>query len=407
MKKCYPIWIYFLTLSVSGLLCACGNEKETAGGITDIDHSIAGKILDVAGNPVSRARVVAYIDNSIAVEDSVSTVTDESGNYRLTFDRDVTADTVMLYAEYDSLCALENFGTIEKVEGSKSFDLQVSPRKSVTGNIQGVTSGYMRIKGTPLSAKIAEDGSFEFGVAPAGNHVLLQLVQDSLAVAVYKVSTADSSRNVVLPPLIQVHLQMDGLEAVYENDSTLAQDVDYVEGISGKAVALKPGQFIDLGTLDPTGGDFTISLWTKWNGPNGQHQILVSQRAYWSDSTSRFQWHFESNGGMFTVMKSQPAVPEAIAFGDSSAVPIGEWCQLTLVSKDHLVSMYVDGKQVGESSYFIPNSLDRAVPLRIGGNEISTETWNGIIDEVRIENIARDPNTIQTHFYNLEKFKTL
>lgn len=204
------------------------------------------------------------------------------------------------------------------------------------------------------------------------------------------------------------YLGMDGTEVVYDNDSTLAASVDYVEGISGKAIRLKPGQFIDLDSLDPCAGDFTISLWTKWEGPNGEHQILASQRAYWSDSTSRFQWHFESARGKFMVLKSQPAVPEGFAFGDSSIVPVGEWANLVLVSENNMVSMYVNGVvvemqdaegNVVTAKEFVPNELDRKVPLRIGGNEIDTETWNGAIDEVVVENVARSAEWI------LEKFK--
>lgn len=207
---------------------------------------------------------------------------------------------------------------------------------------------------------------------------------------------------------VLVRLSMDGSERVYDSDSTLASSINYVDGISGKGILLKPGQFIDLDTLDICDGDFTISLWTRWNGPNGEHQILVSERAYWSDSTSRFQWHFESTSEKFVVLKSRPAVPEGFAFGDSSIVPVGEWANLVLVSENNMVSMYVNGVVVEmqdadgnivTAKEFVPNELDRKVPLRIGGNEIDTETWNGAIDEVVVENVARSAEWI------LEKFK--
>ena len=268
--------------------------------------------------------------------------------------------------------------------------------------MSGANSGFVRIKGTSLKAEIADDGSFEFDLAPAGKRILLQYVRDDLAVATFAVSTAGASDSIALPEFIETYLSMDGKERVFENDSTLAESVDYVDGIFGKAIALKPGQFIDLGELDPTNGDFTISLWTKWKGTNGNHQILAAQRSYWSDSTSKFQWHFDNVDGMFAVMKSAPKVPVEITFGDSSVVPVDEWSFLVLVSKDNQVSMYVNGKQVGETSSFTSNPLEKAVPFRIGGNEIPTETWNGLLDEVRVENVARDLewiiNTFQTHF---------
>ena len=199
---------------------------------------------------------------------------------------------------------------------------------------------------------------------------------------------------------------MDGDVKVLNHDSSLVDNVNYVEGVRGEAVLLEPGQFIDLDALDPTGGDFTLSLWTKWNGPNGEHQVLFSQRDYWSDSTSRFQWHYEVNSGTFAVMKSMPGSPEAVYFGDSTSVPVGEWAFLVLVSKNHMVSMYVNGEPVAIAvsdgtefaGEFVPNELNRNVPFRIGGDEIETETWNGALDEIWVESIARSPEWIEVMY---------
>ena len=97
-------------------------------------------------------------------------------------------------------------------------------------------------------------------------------------------------------------------------------------------------------------------------------------------------------------MKSMPNYPEAIVFGDSSIVPIGEWAHLALVSQGGVVTMYVNGEQVGESQEFTPNDLSRPVPLRVGGNEVDTETWNGALDEVRIETVARSAEWVKTAY---------
>lgn len=384
--------VQILGIALCLLLCSCSEGKgDVAGGITDIDHSItlAGRVVDDAGNAVAAARVVAYIDNSISVVDSIETVSDKQGKYELVVS-DSVGDLVMLYAEAESLCALAN------PKFQENNDLQISKKKSLKGNIDGAESGYVRIKGTSLTAKISKDGSFDFAGVPSSEGLVLQYVQDDAAIASYSISTADSSDAIILPTFIEKHLSMDGGEMVYDNDSTLAENVEYVDGISGKAILLKPGQFIDLGTLDPTSGDFTISLWTKWNGVNENHQILVAQRSYWSDSTSKFQWHFDHTNGVFAVMKSAPKEPVEITFGDSSIVPVGEWCFLTLVSRDHQVSMFVNGEQVGETSEFTANQLDASVPFRIGGDEISTETWDGAIDEVQIESVARDAEWIKS-----------
>lgn len=200
-------------------------------------------------------------------------------------------------------------------------------------------------------------------------------------------------------------LHLNGDAKVLNHDFSEARAVSDSVGFIGRGITLKMGQFIDMNYLDPCGGDFTLSLWTKWNGPNTRHQVLFSQREYWSDSTSRFQWHFEANSELFTVMKSMPNYPEAVFFGDSLAVPVGEWMYLTLVSKDSMVTMYVNGEAIGfedengkwvTAQKFVPNDLKQAVPFRIGGDEIDDESWDGALDEIRIETVARSEAWIKT-----------
>lgn len=458
----------------TGLITACSSNSSsdigpTAGGVTDIGNSIAsGVVLDVTGNPVKGARVVAYYDSwrNSSIQDSVETTADDKGKYELNVD---SSESFVLYAsagESDGFANSEHQAAII-----------VDARKTYSGRIAGRNSGFVRIIGRNLKTELDSEGNFFFKNMPSGDITIAytdslnrpdysksEVLQSRVEFTTYGSQTsfelptlnfyegdttwlvanqsiyyeggnegiriftpdveswepptsvtdtavADTSSEIDTIPedtvetLVSLSLESD--VRVFDNDSTEATDVEYVDGISGKAILLKPGQFISLDSLDICDGDFTISLWTKWNGPNGEHQILVSERAYWSDSTSRFQWHFESNKGRFTVMKSMPAYPYAVSFGDSSAVPVGEWANLVLVSKEHKVSMYVNGKVLTTqdedgneiSEYkFEPNDLDRKVPLRIGGNEVDTETWNGVIDEVVIENVARSADWIKDNY---------
>lgn len=421
----------------------------TAGGVTDIGNSIAsGVVLDVAGAPVKGARVVAYYDSwmQAGIADSTETISDDNGQYELKVD---SSASYVLYASAGDDCGF-----------SQEDSITVGPRRSYSGQIAGRHSGTVRIVGSDVTATLDSDGYFILQDMPLGDIVITYAdsVEEDLLQARIQFNTAGNKEIYTLPKMDFVsqdsswlavdlmdyyredgydgihilgpadssvvectqvdcaettlsYIGMDGSEKIFDNDSTEASDVEYVEGISGKAILLKPGQFIDLDTLDPCAGDFTISLWTKWNGPNGEHQILASQRAYWSDSTSRFQWHFEGSRGEFVVLKSRPAYPEGFTFGDSSIVPVGEWANLVLVSENNMISMYVNGKAVimtdedGKevtAKEFVPNELDRKVPLRIGGNEVDTETWNGVIDEVVIENVARSAEWIQEQY---EKMK--
>ena len=460
MKKLF--FAYFLFAFLLALLfSACSNGDEVAGGVTDIGNSIAqepdtikiaGTVVDMQGNRMPSARLALYWDNGYAIEDSLETVADSNAQFEfkvasvnmhgyLQNGRTTAiqyADSahgvvnmfagVYLYAQSGSLSG------ISLPPGKKTTEVRIGSRKAIRGSISGAASGKVHIGGTHLVADVQEDGSFSFDSIPPGVQEELIYSESDSVLGYIPFTIEDAGDTVVLPQLenysgflwspdlsllaetygftsyytnyvtwadtngTTVNIEMNGDEQVFNHNGKLADSVHYVDGVKGKAVLLEPGQYLDLDTLNPTGGDFTLSLWTKWNGPNGEHQVLFCQRAYWSDSTSRFQWHYEVNRGSFAVMKSMPGYTEAVFFGDSSAVPVGEWAYLVLVSKDGMVAMYVNGNPVGEAQAFAPNELKRSVPFRVGGDEIETETWNGAIDRVSIETRARSPEYIRADY---------
>lgn len=185
-------------------------------------------------------------------------------------------------------------------------------------------------------------------------------------------------------------LHMNGDETIELQGKSILSD----SGFIGKGVALSPSQYIDLDTLDPCSGDFTISLWAYWYGKNGHHQILFSQRSFWSDSTSRFQWHFDYFNDVFAVYNNIDQ-RNKFTFVD---LPVNEWAYLTLLFKDGLLSMFVNGVRIGEPAAFVPTELNAKVPLRVGGNEVDVETWNGVLDEVRVEKVARSEEWIRISY---------
>ena len=443
---------------VALLVSACSNGNEVAGGVTDIGNSIArqpdtirvsGTVVDMQGKKVPAARIALYWDDGIEIVDSRETVADSNAQFEFKVYRyDIqTSERSNIISVVDStlgvvegICGFYLYAESGSLSGlvlppsGKAGEIRIGSRKAVRGNISGATSGKVRIGGTNLVADVQEDGSFSLDSIPPGVQEDLIYSESDSVLGHIPFTIQDAGDTVVLPQLENysgflwspdlwllgdaygfisyytdyviwldtnggaVDINMTGDEQVFNHDGKLADSVNYVDGMRGKAVLLEPGQYFDLDTLNPTGGDFTLSLWTKWNGPNGEHQVLFCQRAYWSDSTSRFQWHYEVNSGSFAVMKSMPGYPEAVFFGDSTAVPVGEWAYLALVSKGGMVRMYVNGEPVGEAQAFTPNELKRSVPFRVGGDEIETETWNGAIDRVSIETRARSPEWIKAEY---------
>ena len=474
LKKPCQVWAIALAASFAFFACSNGDEvaggvTDIGNSVAKEPEYdlILGEVLDAQGNGVARARVVLYTDGFTSDDkadfrDSVETVSDSTGSFSFKLERmrfvgydylnrkrtysgfEEEGSNMFLYAEHEGLSLLVGGMGLEGY-----YKMQIDKPRTMKGSLDGKSSGYVRLAATDIVSEIDGDGRFTLEGVPSGRRMELFYVEGDTAKGRLQFATTDSRDTISLPPLEilegndgymtsrdfgydygidtyapnfvsnnkqrEIPLQLHYVETnavVYDNDSTLADSVTRVEGVRGnkKAILLSPGQFIDLDTLDPTGGDFTLSLWTKWGGPNGEHQVLFSQRAYWSDSTSRFQWHYEVNSGTFAVMKSMPGWPEAVYFGDSTSVPVGEWAFLVLVSKNHKVSMYVNGEPVpiagsdgtefaGE---FVPNELNRSVPFRIGGNEIETETWNGPLDEIWIETLARSPEWIRARYEALK-----
>lgn len=524
-----------LPLAVSAFVgCSDSSSDGVAGGVTDIGNSVAfaGEVLDDAGKPVAKARVVAYYDgwSQTSVRDSVETLTDEKGAFELKVDSGVSA---VLFASFEDDCGLAKIG-----DDAGNMKISIGASKRLKSRMSGKSGGYMRVVGSDLKAELSKDGSFEFRELPPGD-ISLVFVEEGSPRGRLEFTTVGSDDSIEIPDLVNgnaddwllisdfryyrdsayaginvtmpdvdesvlqklrtydvsvslpaVDESLDGivvpvkiategfaegeidirdasgrslafevdfwdaeeavawvrLDSLSANSKSVslkvvpgepstarafdAQDVAAVLHLNGDAKVLNhdfseaasftdsvgfigagftpgQGQFIDMNYLDPCAGDFTLSLWTKWSGPNGNHQVLFSQREYWSDSTSRFQWHFEANRGWFAVMKSMPNYPEAVYFGDSLAVPVNEWAHLAVVSKDRMLTMYVNGESLatvdenGETVFayrFVPNELKQAVPFRIGGNEIDEESWNGAIDEVRIETVARSADWIRAAY---------
>ena len=294
----------YVSVALSAGLVACSDSStpnDVAGGVTDIGNSLAytGQVVDANGVGVVSARVVAYYDNwdNVSALDSVVTVTDANGKFEIKVD---SGATFVLYASHDNECGFSKLDP-----ASSSQDITIGSRTSITSSVKGKNSGFMRVVGSGEKALLDENGAFSFGAVPPGD-ISLVFVDQEKPQARIDFFTAGSANGVAIPPLdmwsanknwltisdpryyngsfggisvyvpegfvvpeepkpdttkpepetpidtaenlaIQVELHMDGDALVYNNDMSVASNVNYVEGISGQGILLSDGQFIDLG----------------------------------------------------------------------------------------------------------------------------------------------------------------
>lgn len=418
------------------LTCACSDSStgsnDVAGGATDIGNSIAGIVVDAGGAGVASARVVAYYDSweQISATDSIEAITDSNGNFSLDI---ANTEGFVIYAENGSECGLVFASNFASDSANK---LILGNRKSLESSVSGETSGYMRIVGTHETAEIREDGSFEFEAIPPGE-ISLVYIRDEKPQGYLEFKTVDEREQIHLPPLenrrddghfnapdfdddmfgvdfwhhgnhsdfsTETVLHMDNLEPVFNSDHSKAGDVNYTNGISRAAISLKAGQFIELENQRALGDDFTISLWTKWNGANGGDQILFSEKFH-GDSIPQMQWYFDSAENNFAVKVHTNHGTEAVHFEGSA--PKEQWMFIALVSRNRAISMYINGERIPSSdSSAATISLDskrNPVLYSIGGAENLDATWSGALDEYHIEGIAQSADWIKDVYEMTQK----
>ena len=490
----------------------------------------SGQVVDASGANVASARVVAYYDSwdNVSALDSVVTMTDENGKFEIKVD---SGASFVLYASHDDECGFsklnpspdaqeitigskmsisssvngKNSGFMRVVGSDERAPLDVNgsftfgavppgdislvyvehekPQARIDFRASGIQNGLAiptldtwSLNKTWLTIN---DPRFYHDPAYAGFNVYVPegfeipamppdtTAKDTVPPDTTKpepdTSVIDTAENLA----IQIQLHMDGDAKVYNNDMTVADSVNYVEGVSGKGILLAPGQFIDLGNIDPCAGDFTMSIWTKWNGPatgefqnggfqgmedprdsnqvgafqgdssqagpfqggyqggypggyqgnpyggyqgipyqTGTYQILFSLRSYWSDSTSRFQMQYDWTSKSLTVVSNGLDLSTGYAWlvkADTEfggMLPTDAWTFLTLVYKEGKLYFYVNAELVSANVGipFVPSAVSEPVPFRIGGTEIASDTWNGVLDEVRIESTARSEEWIRRQF---------
>ena len=463
-------------ISLALVLSSCSKTNETAGGVTDIGNSIASGYVVTEGNqPVARARVVAYYDNwdKTAIEDSVVATADDNGMFSLKFD---STRSVVLYAEGGDGTGLSRMQNKENalvmVGHPRRLESSIAEAKSGYMRIVGSSEtaavnsdGSFAFASMPVGeislvyvAGEQPKARFNFMTAVVGDTLKLPSLEEReqnngwltisdyhyYSGAAYGGIMVDVPENISVPEpvvvpvdtvakdttpvdtivadtteelAISLSLHLDGKDSiakVYNSDGTVADadSVQYVDGVSGKGILLKVGQYVNVGEIDPAAGDFTLSLWTNWKGfrQGSIYQLLVAQRTDWMTSAARFQLQYDF--GISSIVAVSDGISATgyawLSKGNTErggVLPPNEWANITLVFENGKMFLYVNGElaSVAEGVPFTPKEIEGPVPFRIGGSEVANDTWNGAIDEVIIESTARNAEWVKAQYEALAK----
>ena len=163
------------------------------------------------------------------------------------------------------------------------------------------------------------------------------------------------------------------------------------QGHSGRALSFDGGTDMvtvpDHASLDLTNA-FTIESWVKPDSLNDWRMVLLKEAP---PSTLAYGLYASSNGARQPSAWTQGGV--VLGPGSTS---VGAWTHLATTYENGTMRLYVNGQLVASNSS-VPASQPSSGPLRIGGTSIwASETFDGLIDDVRIYGRALSAAEIQT-----------
>jgi hypothetical protein len=170
------------------------------------------------------------------------------------------------------------------------------------------------------------------------------------------------------------------------HDGTINGTPTWVDGAAGFRSALKfgtgGGLGVTCGNWSPTAATnkLTVACWVYWiPGGTSQYQGIVCNRTSYSATT--LCWAIEA---------STSATAASLQFGSIGASSYGlgnltasQWQHLAVTCDNATVTTYLNGAQVG-SGTAARFGTDTASAIRIGASEATTNTFNGVVDDVRI-----------------------
>ncbi len=135
--------------------------------------------------------------------------------------------------------------------------------------------------------------------------------------------------------------------------------------------------------------DFTLSAWFKTNA-SGKVQFLLNK----GDTHSSYWLRMEADGSLRFLLDygtTYDDVKSTASYND------GKWHHVAgTIKRDKEMLLYVDGVQVGINNQLIGGNVSSLLPLTIGAS--GSNSFNGLVDEVKIFNYALNRQAIQQQF---------
>ena len=162
---------------------------------------------------------------------------------------------------------------------------------------------------------------------------------------------------------------------------------------------------IDVGTFDVTNSGLTMSIW--FNADSFQERLVTSGLRLISKATgpmtSDHYWMLavaDCGNKIRYRLKTETQVTSNLIV-DNGGLNINTWYNVVGTYDGSYMRIYIDGVELGNKSQTGAVAIDDTVSVWIGSNPPNDyRPWDGILDEVRVSNVARDNNWISTSYKN-------
>ncbi len=198
------------------------------------------------------------------------------------------------------------------------------------------------------------------------------------------------------------HWKLDdgtGLTAVDSegsNDGTLTNGPNWVAGLLGDALDFDgSNDYVAAGTFDVVGSGITLMGWFNADAIASDDPRIISKAsgtneadAYWQLSTT------DSGADRYLRMRIKAGGTTTTLADSSVNLSAGQW-YLATATYDNAsgeMKLYLDGVEVASGAHAVGGALDTdpSVPVAIGANGTAARFFDGIIDDVRVYNLALD-----------------
>ena len=161
---------------------------------------------------------------------------------------------------------------------------------------------------------------------------------------------------------------------------------DLVPGLIGGALDLDGiDDLLETDPFDIVGaGGLTMSAWVRLDSYTDDARVITKA----SDDTSRiFELAVRNDGSVRARLSLGGTTQELV--GGGGAVTLGSWHHVAATWDGGTLRIYVDGSEVGNSPAAGVVDADPTMPVTIGGLETVDKLVDGVLDEVRLETVAR------------------